>query len=301
MATIRREQLAAVNINYRMYPFQDFLDTQRELGMKTIELWAGAPHFLMDYQQRPDCAALRAEIESRELRVAALTPESALYQFPVAAYNEEVQKLAIPYYTNALKSAQELGAAGMPINCAGGLKTEDPEAVFQRAVDTLKKLAPIAQELGVVIAVETMPSADSVIINTLPQLQKLLAAVDHPFVKATLDVCAVRCAGETLEQWFQALGEKIVHIHFTDGRPGGRLVWGQGLHPLDTYLETLEKYGYKGCLGLNTNLRGMWFDSSLLDEEGRFSGRDFYPENYWFYPPAADRKNLEQFIPYLED
>ncbi len=65
MATIRREQLAAVNINYRMYPFQDFLDTQRELGMKTIELWAGAPHFLMDYQQRPDCAALRAEIESR--------------------------------------------------------------------------------------------------------------------------------------------------------------------------------------------------------------------------------------------
>ena len=53
MATIRREQLAAVNINYRMYPFQDFLDTQRELGMKTIELWAGAPHFLMDYQQRP--------------------------------------------------------------------------------------------------------------------------------------------------------------------------------------------------------------------------------------------------------
>ena len=38
MATIRREQLAAVNINYRMYPFQDFLDTQRELGMKTIEL-----------------------------------------------------------------------------------------------------------------------------------------------------------------------------------------------------------------------------------------------------------------------
>ena len=262
MATIRREQLAAVNINYRMYPFQDFLDTQRELGMKTIELWAGAPHFLMDYQQRPDCAALRAEIESRELRVAALTPESALYQFPVAAYNEEVQKLAIPYYTNALKSAQEL---------------------------------------GVVIAVETMPSADSVIINTLPQLQKLLAAVDHPFVKATLDVCAVRCAGETLEQWFQALGEKIVHIHFTDGRPGGRLGWGQGLHPLDTYLETLEKYGYKGCLGLNTNLRGMWFDSSLLDEEGRFSGRDFYPENYWFYPPAADRKNLEQFIPYLED
>ena len=164
-----------------------------------------------------------------------------------------------------------------------------------------QKQSDIAQELGVVIAVETMPSADSVIINTLPQLQKLLAAVDHPFVKATLDVCAVRCAGETLEQWFQALGEKIVHIHFTDGRPGGRLVWGQGLHPLDTYLETLEKYGYKGCLGLNTNLRGMWFDSSLLDEEGRFSGRDFYPENYWFYPPAADRKNLEQFIPYLED
>ena len=39
------------------------------------------------------------------------------------------------------------------------LKTEDPEAVFARAVDILKKLAPVAQEQGVVIAVETMPAA----------------------------------------------------------------------------------------------------------------------------------------------
>lgn len=301
MAKISRERLAAVNINYRMYPFRDFLDAQRELGMKSIELWAGAPHYLFDYEWRQDCAALREEIESRDLRVVAFTPESALYQFPVAAYNEEVRRLAVPFYANALRSAKELGAKVMPLDCAGGLKTEDPEAVFARAVDTLKKLAPVAEEQGVLIAVETMPAADSVIVNTLPQLQRLLAEVDHPFVKAALDVCAVRCARETLDQWFEALGKDIVHIHFTDGRPGGRLAWGQGLHPLDGYLETLEKYGYEGYLGMNSNVRGMWFDPALLDEEGKFAGREFYPDNYWFYPPAADRKNLEQFIPYLED
>ena len=50
--------------------------------------------FLFCYQQRPDCAALRAEIESRELRVAALTPESALYQFPIAAYNEYFSRVS---------------------------------------------------------------------------------------------------------------------------------------------------------------------------------------------------------------
>lgn len=300
MIKISKERLAAVNINYRMYPFDYFLDTQQKLGMKSIELWAGAPHFLMDCEWRQDCVSLREQIEKRGLRVVAFTPESALYQFPIAAYNDEVRRLAVPYYTNALRSARELGAKVMPIDCAGGLKTEEPQTAFDRAVDTLGKLAPIAEEQGVIIAVETMPAGDSVIVNTLPELQRLLKEVNHPFVKAALDVCAARCAGETLEQWFKALGSEIVHIHFTDGRPGGRLVWGQGLHPLDDYLETLEKYGYKGYLGMNSNLRGMWFDPTLLDEEGRFAGRDFYPENYWFYPPAADEQNLARFAPYME-
>ena len=38
MAQLRREQIAAVNMHYRLFPFEHFLKTQQELGVKSIEL-----------------------------------------------------------------------------------------------------------------------------------------------------------------------------------------------------------------------------------------------------------------------
>jgi protein FrlC len=301
MPAVNKEQIAAANLNYRMYPLEFFLDTQKELGLRSIEFCAVAPHFLMNYEGYRDTAPIRAMAEEKGLQIVAFTPESALYQFPVAAYNDEVRELAVPYYKNALRAAAELGAKIMPLDIAGGLKTEKKEDILARAVDTLKKIAPAAEEAGVTIAVETMPAGDSAAVNTLPELLHLLEAVNHPSVKAAVDISAIRQARETLEEWFEALGDRIVYIHFTDGKPEGRLVWGEGLHPLDNYLETLEQYGYTGYLGQNSNVRGMWFDKSLLAEDGSFAGREFYPDNYWFYPPAADKKNLEAFAPFIKD
>ena len=40
---------------------------------------------------------------------------------------------------------------------------------------------------------------------------------------------------------------------------------------------------------------------TAIGEDGSFAGREFYPDNYWFYPPAADKKNLEAFAPFIKD
>ena len=299
MPTVKVEQIAASNLNYRLYPLEFFFDSQKELGIKSIELYGIAPHFLMDYEGYSNTKIIRTMAEDRGLSIVAFTPESALYQFPVAAYNEEVRRLAVSYYINAIHATKELGAKIMLLNIAGGLKEENPEKVLERGVETLQTIAPLAEKVGVTIAVETMPASDSVALNTLHELTGFLNAVDHPSVKAALDVSAVRQAMETLDEWFLTLHDDIVYVHFTDGKPEGRLVWGEGLHPLDNYLESLERYGYTGYLGQNSNVRGMRFDQGLLSEDGSFSGREFYPDNYWFYPPAADRKNLDAFEPYM--
>lgn len=300
MSYVYWEQLAGVNIHYRLYPFEYFLDVQQKLGMKNIELWAVAPHFLLGYDGYQDCRQLRKQIEDRGLKVAAFTPESVTYPFPLCSWNQEIRTLALGYYTNAIRAAAELGAKVVPISCAGALKDGDSSQAVQWAVEALKHLAPIAQENEVVLAVETLCPDVSIVVNTLPELEQLLKAVDHPNVKATLDICSMRTAGETLEQWLQCLGRDIVHIHFTDGRPAGHLVWGQGLHPLDTYIETICTSGYQGYLGMNLSIRGTWFDPALVDEKMGFVGKEFVPENYWFYPAAADQKNLEAVSRYTD-
>ena len=300
MAKIRREQLAALNTIYRLYPFEEFLKTQNELGASYIELWAGAPHFLLGYDGYSDCGVLREQIAGYGLAVGAFYPECVIYPFTLCAPDPEMHRKSMEYYKNAIRAAAELGAPVVILSCAGGLIDIGPEDAWKKAVSALKELGALAEEKGVKIAVETLTPDASIIVNTLPELLKLLAEVDSPAVKACLDICSARSAGESIEQWFEAFGEDLIHIHFSDGRPGGRLVWGQGLHPLDDYLDTIAACQYKGLLGLNINLRGNWFDPKLLSEEKGFTGKDFYPQNYWFNPAGADRANFGALKPYIE-
>ena len=79
----------------------------------------------------------------------------------------------------------------MLTNCCGCDWNEDPERVFERAVQMLRKLAPVAADCGVTLAVETVRPEESRMIIKLPELARLLKAVDHPNVKAALDLTAV--------------------------------------------------------------------------------------------------------------
>ena len=100
----------------------------------------------------------------------------------------------------------------------------------------------------------------------------LVEAVDSPSLSAALDTVAMGVAGETPHQWFERLGEKIVHCHFSDGRPYGHLVWGDGVFPLERYLDVLNEFGYEGMLGQEIT------DGRYLED-----------------PKAADRRNFHAF------
>ena len=115
-------------------------------------------------------------------------------------------------------------------------------------------------------------------VTTLPELQRLLQDVGHSNVKAGLDTVAMGVAGETPRQWFETLGKDIVHTHFIDGRPYAHLVWGDGLFPLERYLDVLNEFGYEGLLGQEIT-DGRYFDD----------------------PAEADRRAVAAFEPYFVD
>lgn len=299
MPQLRKEQIAAMNIHYRLFPLEYFFKAEQELGMKTIELWGGAPHFLLGYDGYQDCSEVKKMAEDHGLKIVVFTPESAAYPFTLCGWDDEVYKKSLLYFSNAIEVAGKLGAKIMSLSCAGGAKDRDPRYAFERAVASLRKLAPIAADKGITLAVETMCPESSVVVNDLDSLKRLLKAVDHQNVKACVDLCAISVAYETLDQWFNTLGKDIAHIHFTDGRPYGHLVWGEGLHCLDDLIKTLNAHGYNGYLGQNLNVRGMVFDPALVDDEKGYIGKDFVAENYWFNPIAVDAKNMSAFAPYL--
>ncbi len=55
MAEIKKQQLAGMNIHYLYYSLEIFFSCQQKLGITSIELWGGAPHFYMDATTLTDC------------------------------------------------------------------------------------------------------------------------------------------------------------------------------------------------------------------------------------------------------
>lgn len=51
-----------------------------------------------------------------------------------------------------------------------------------------------------------------------------------------------------MEEWFQAFGDEIAHMHFVDGIPQFHLAWGDGDRPLERYMETIRANHYCGAL-----------------------------------------------------
>lgn len=276
MSYIQRKKLAGMNMHYKFRTLDYFLESQSGLGLETIEVWCARPHFLLDDYGYEDTSVFKKKAAKYGLTIGAFSPECTVYNYNLCAHDEMAARHSMGYFENGIKAAGELGAGVMVINCCGGARDEEPERIFDRAVKNLGRLASLASECGVVLAVETVRADDSPVINTLPELLRLLKAVDHKNVQACLDLTAAGLAGETMRDWFEALGNGIKHIRFVDGRPHGRLVWGDGLWPLEDQLEVLEAYDYSGYLSLAVN------DARYLED-----------------PKAADERNMAVLKPFL--
>ena len=55
MKLIRPNQVSGMNIHYKFYSLEYFLESQMRAGFKTIELWAGSPHFFLSNLEYDDC------------------------------------------------------------------------------------------------------------------------------------------------------------------------------------------------------------------------------------------------------
>lgn len=273
---IDKKQYAAINETFRYYPFEYFLDVQKELGVESIELWVGPPHIVATESGHQLGKPYREMVEAHGMRVAACTLEYANWrQYYFCSHDPLARECAIAQHRQVIDFVAETGSEMLVLNCAGGIKDEPSALTFSRAVKALRILGDYAQEKGVVLAVESLPSNMANIINTANDLRELLAEVNHSAVKVCLNTEAMCCAGETIHQWFHTFGKDLVHIHFTDGRPSGRPVWGEGLFPLDCFLQEIRENKYSGYLGMNY-------------------------ANHYLDPAKAAEKNYKAFIPFFD-
>ena len=185
------------------------------------------------------------------MTIGAFSPECTIYNYALCCHDETARKHSIGYFENGIRAAAEAGAKVMVLNCCGGARNEDPRRIFERAVQTLRRLSKNCCGRGVVLAVETVRPEDATVINMLGA-KKLLESVNEPQIQAALNLTSAGVAGESMKDWFEALGAKyIISVLWmaSAGMPCG----GDGLRPLEDQLICLDQYKYKGLLSLALN------------------------------------------------
>ena len=277
------KRIGVVTSPYGHYTLEYALSSIAAAGFRNVELWAASPHYCYaDYtpqerqQRREEIAAL---LRQNGLSMPVLYPEQMnKYTLNIAAAAPHTKKFSMDRILEYIDDAQFWGAQSMLLG-TGWYHLDDPgPEKYQRSVAAIRQAAEHAAGRGITLLIEPAAPQTGTFAWDLSSLARLLKDVDSPWVKAGLDTVAMGVAGETPRQWFETLGRDIVHTHFIDGRPYGHLVWGDGLYPLEKYLDVLNEFGYEGLLGQEIT-DGRYFDD----------------------PAAADARNFRAFEPFFEN
>jgi len=277
LGLLERKQLACTNLHYFYYPLEYAFRKLQEAGFASIDFYGGTPHFWMDSVSYSDCKQLKRLASDYGLDIIAFTPEVASFHHTLCTNDEAWQKRSIAFYKNAVRAAVELEVKIVVINAVGAFRDVPLEQTYLHVRDNLCELCEYAEKNNILLAMETVRSEEQGFISRLEMLKRLKADVNSNVLKAVLDTCAMGTAGETVDQWFKTFGEDLIHIHFTDGRPAGHRVWGEGCFPMDRFVKSIVKNRYKGFLEL------------------KLANDEYYDE-----PGAADKKNMKVLEQYFQ-
>lgn len=132
-----------------------------------------------------------------------------------------------------------------------------------------ERLPEFSERTGVTVAVENMfplrlPREREMRFHAhgrIPDLERFDAVV--------LDTSHAAVAGEDIREARRRLGERLTHIHLSDNAGKGwdsHLPLGDGMLPVDPFLEELAEDGFRGSISLELDLRAHAGSEERLQE-----------------------------------
>ena len=156
------------------------------------------------------------------------------------------------FFNRHIEAAVQLRCQRMVVSTGFAYLDLDPEDSFNWCVEGIGRICRKAEQEGVTLALEPFTKFTTHICNEASQLVRLIKEVGSPVLTGLADTDVIATTGvDTFGTFVHMLGkERLGHVHFLDGNPGGHLVPGDGVLELDAALQTLKDMDYTGFLGL---------------------------------------------------
>ncbi|MFO0888985.1 MAG: sugar phosphate isomerase/epimerase [Isosphaeraceae bacterium] len=209
----------------------------REIGFDAIDIFADPLD--IDVRERK---MIREECRRAGLPIVSL----ACVAVGLIDFNPSVQRFHLDRARAYLDMAHEFDARNVLLVLGEYIWQKEvipPAEQWSTAVRHVRTLGDRAAALGLEIALELEPFALS-LLKDVPSMVRFLGDVDHPVVKANLDISHLVLAHQPPGA-IEALRGKVAHVHISDcdGKVHGDLPPGRGVVDFPPYLHYLKSLG----------------------------------------------------------
>lgn len=238
-------KFAPMNYHYVRYPIEKFLDKVEQSPFSSIDLYCSAPQLnIFDYPLQR-LLSLDKEIRMRNLDIMAMTPENCTYPVNFCTQDKLTRESSIRYYQRAIDTAEFLGCPNVQISTGFGYFDQPSEEAWNYCLESLQTLAAYCERKGVKLLLEELKTTTTNVLITSNDIARMLKEINSEAVVGMVDMDQMTYANETVDNWFDALGDKLQHIHFNDR---GHTVPGDCDLPMKEYYEAIKKRGYEGTV-----------------------------------------------------
>jgi len=225
-----------------------------EMGSHGVELVVDENHNTAELllARRKQLAALLADLG---LEVPSLGT-TLFWRYNLASQDEALRRRGLETVQTGCRVAQAFGARVLLV--LAGLQEPGTEyaRTYETAVNSLRRAAEYAADMGVVIGVENVPSN---FLCSPAEYARFIADVDRPEVGAYLDFGNGASIGPGYpENWVTALRGRIAMVHAKDYDHGFKafVCCGQGDLAWEQVFSALRDVGYDDYLIVETPPKG---------------------------------------------
>ena len=126
---------------------------------------------------------------------------------------------------------------------------EQRKVEWERAVTNLRKVCRMAQDKGLMIALEPLNRFESDLVNTAEDVMRLIKDINHPSAKVLLDGFHMAIEEPDLEKAIVTAGDKLIHVQVSENYRGTP---GTGQTPWQAFKGGLEKINYSGVVSIES-------------------------------------------------
>ena len=199
-------------------PIGSAMEQASKLGFEAIELGIASQGVLTHNTTQAECEEIVREAEKHGLEISGVASGESWTTSPTAN-DEDVRKKIINFTQKALQVTQWLGTDAY-LFVPGAVEVcfrPDAEVVpydvcYQRASEAISKLVPVAEKLGVVIAVENV--WNKFLLSPL-EMREFIDNFNTSQVGVYFDVGNVLLTGYP-DHWIRILGSRIKRVHIKD-------------------------------------------------------------------------------------